>query len=90
MHTESGFDPTIVFGPHPPVAFVGDSTPATAFLSFVMDPSPLYLDFGFDDVGSVTINGSGLHRCHPYRDISQEGHCEHSKYESKWSWTPVT
>lgn len=68
MHTQSDFDTAIVFGPYPPVAFVGNSTPATAFSSFVTDPSPLCLDFGFDDIGSVTING-GLHGCHPYRDI---------------------
>ncbi|KAK0493264.1 hypothetical protein EDD18DRAFT_1108056 [Armillaria luteobubalina] len=69
MRTESTFDPTIVFGPHPPMASVGDTTPTTVSLSFITDPSLLYFDFDFDDVGSVTINGGGLHGCHPYRDI---------------------
>ncbi|KAK0478566.1 hypothetical protein EDD18DRAFT_1114161 [Armillaria luteobubalina] len=69
MCTESTFDPTIVFRPHLPVASIGDTTPTTVSLSFVMDPSLLYFDFNFDDAGSVTINGGGLHGCHPYRDI---------------------
>ncbi|KAK0238997.1 hypothetical protein EDD85DRAFT_951209 [Armillaria nabsnona] len=67
----SSIDSTmIVFGPQPPVAFSGDSTPTNDFLSFVTDSSPLPLDFCFDDVdGSATINGGGLHGYHPYRDI---------------------
>ncbi|PBK62776.1 hypothetical protein ARMSODRAFT_980418 [Armillaria solidipes] len=49
----------VIFGPQPPVAFLGDSTPTTEFLSFVTDSSPLPLDFCFDDIDV----------CHLYRDL---------------------